>query len=78
MGHPSSIFSPTPSENWLCAICADVLQDACITECGHTFCSNCIKTSLESSNTCPNCRIEVSSYTPNYFARDTVDELQVV
>ena len=45
---------------------------------GHTFCSNCIKTSLESSNTCPSCRIEVSGYTPNYFARDTVDELQVV
>jgi len=78
MGHPTNIFSPTPSENWLCAICADVLRDACITECGHTFCSNCIKTSLESSNTCPNCRIKVSGYTPNYFARDTVDELQVL
>jgi len=79
MGHPTSIFSPTPSENWLCAICTDVLQDACsMKECGHTFCYNCIKTSLESSNACPHCRIEVSGYTPNYFARDTVDELQVI
>jgi len=79
MGHPTSIFSPEPSQSTICAICTDVLQDACsVKECGHTFGSNCIKTSLESSNTCPNCRIEVSGYTPNYFARDTVDELQVI
>ena len=79
MGHPTSVFSPEPSQSTICAICADVLQDACsVKECGHTFCYNCIETSLESSNTCPNCRIEVSGYTPNYFARDTVDELQVL
>lgn len=81
MGHPTNIFSPEPepSTSYICAICQDILQDACsVKECGHTFCLNCIKTSLESSNTCPNCRIEVSGYTPNYFARDTVGELQVL
>ena len=80
MGHPTNLFSPEPASNYICVVCHDVLEDACsVKECGHTFCHDCIKTFLETYNvaSCPNCRVNVSGYVPNYFARDSVDELQV-
>ena len=80
MGHPTNLFSPDPASNYICVICHDVLEDACsVKECGHTFCRGCIKAYLETNNgeSCPNCRINISGYIPNYFARYSVDELQV-
>ena len=85
MGHPTNIFSPEPSPSCICIICHEVLELASsLKACGHTFCNNCIETSFQDSNLCPTCRVESSKYyfardfIPNYFARDTVDELQVM
>ena len=48
MGHPTNIFSPEPSTSCICIICHEVLELASsLKECGHTFCNECIATSLE-------------------------------
>ena len=42
-----------------CLICLEVFTEECrlsSTFCGHLFHSNCLEKSLESKNTCPNCR----------------------
>ena len=42
-----------------CQICLEVFTEECqlsSTFCGHLFHSNCLEKSLESKNTCPNCR----------------------
>ena len=79
MGHPIDIFALEPSPSCICIICHEVLELASsLKECGHTFCNNCIETSFQDSNLCPTCRVESSCSIPNFFARDTVDELQVM
>ena len=79
MGHPIDIFALEPSPSCICIICHEVVELASsLKECGHTFCNNCIETSFQDSNLCPTCRVETSGCIPNFFARDTVDEVQVM
>ena len=79
MGYSTDIFSSEPSESCTCAICHDVLKDACSLNCGHTFCAKCIASCRASSNnpSCPNCRVEIISANPNYAMRDVIGELAV-
>ena len=34
----TDIFASEPAGRFICAICHDVLKDACALNCGHTFC----------------------------------------
>ena len=79
MGYSTDIFASEPSEGFICAICHDVLKDACALNCGHTFCGGCIDTCRASSNnpSCPNCRVAVTSSNPNYAIKDVIGELAV-
>lgn len=58
MGYAVQRFVGNIDPNLICGICANVLKDAVITPCGHTFCQQCLETWLESSetDTCPTCR----------------------
>ena len=58
MGYAIQRFVSYIDPNLICSICANVLQDAVITPCGHSFCQQCLETWLESSetDTCPTCR----------------------
>ena len=77
MGYSTDIFASEPSEGFICAICHDVLKDACSLNCGHTFCGGCIDSCRASSNnpSCPNCRVEMTSSNPNYAMKDVIGEL---
>eukprot|EP00956_Cyclotella_meneghiniana_P029844 scaffold73555_cov37-Cyclotella_meneghiniana.AAC.4 len=78
MGHPTEIFLSSPPDSSTCAICHDVLQDAVsMKECGHTFCDGCAKTCLQTTKSCPNCRVEVTGCNPNFFARESIGAMQV-
>lgn len=56
-----------------CPICADVINEAKITPCGHRFCTGCIRHWLRGHNTCPTCRNRV---TISELMRDnTFDEM---
>jgi hypothetical protein len=75
MGHHVEIFTTSPPDSCICAICHDVFKDPiCFKEyCGHTFCDDCAK----EIRSCPTCRKEVSGTVPNFFARETIGALEV-
>uniref|UniRef100_T1JKE0 RING-type domain-containing protein n=1 Tax=Strigamia maritima TaxID=126957 RepID=T1JKE0_STRMM len=49
------------NNDFLCPICFNVIDEACITKCGHSFCYKCIKRSLDQNNRCPKCTSVVKS-----------------
>ena len=79
MGYSTDKFCSTPADSFICAICHDVLKDACALNCGHTFCAECIESCRASSNnpSCPNCRVVVTSSNPNYIVREVIGGLSV-
>lgn len=78
MGHPTDIFIELSSNNCICAICHDVLEDASsLKECGHTFCDACIRDLESHSSPCPNCRAVVRGANANYILRDVIESMQV-
>ncbi|XP_045690510.1 E3 ubiquitin-protein ligase RNF4 isoform X2 [Phyllostomus hastatus] len=65
-----------PSGTISCPICMDgyseIVQNGRVivsTECGHVFCSQCLRDSLKNANTCPTCRKKMSHkrYHPIYI-----------
>ncbi|KAF4013213.1 hypothetical protein G4228_004621 [Cervus hanglu yarkandensis] len=65
-----------PSGTVSCPICMDgyseIVQNGRLivsTECGHVFCSQCLRDSLKNANTCPTCRKKMSHkrYHPIYI-----------
>ena len=62
------------NNHYLCPICLDLIQEAHITKCGHTFCYSCISKSLESSGRCPKCGFAVGNV-DNIFPNFLLNEL---
>uniref|UniRef100_A0A2K5P9G0 E3 ubiquitin-protein ligase RNF4 n=2 Tax=Cebus imitator TaxID=2715852 RepID=A0A2K5P9G0_CEBIM len=65
-----------PSGTVSCPICMDgyseIVQNGRLivsTECGHVFCSQCLRDSLRNANTCPTCRKKIihKRYHPIYI-----------
>ena len=44
-----------PVDNFICAICHDVIENPAETPCRHTFCRACITQQLSHRNRCPTC-----------------------
>lgn len=42
-------------KDFLCPICMEIIKDAFLTSCGHSFCYMCIVRHLQSKNDCPCC-----------------------
>ncbi|PVD22461.1 hypothetical protein C0Q70_18275 [Pomacea canaliculata] len=47
--------------DYVCPVCFDVIDEAHMTKCGHSFCYKCIKQSLEKSNRCPKCNYVIEN-----------------
>ncbi|XP_063424703.1 E3 ubiquitin-protein ligase COP1-like [Mytilus trossulus] len=60
--------------DFVCPICFDIIEEAHMTKCGHTFCYKCIKQSLENSNRCPKCNYLIES-SDQIFPNFTLNEL---
>ena len=45
----------------LCPICMEIIKDAFLTACGHSFCYMCIVTHLHNKNDCPCCGHHLTS-----------------
>eukprot|EP01006_Ploeotia_vitrea_P049081 TRINITY_DN67307_c3_g10_i1.p1 TRINITY_DN67307_c3_g10~~TRINITY_DN67307_c3_g10_i1.p1 ORF type:complete len:352 (-),score=40.31 TRINITY_DN67307_c3_g10_i1:865-1884(-) len=56
-----------------CAICFELMEDAMMTSCGHSFCTTCCLSYAKS--TCPTCRAKVDFVIPNYFVRELICDL---
>ncbi|GLU18173.1 hypothetical protein SLE2022_344870 [Rubroshorea leprosula] len=50
---PSDAFDV--DKDMLCPICMQIIKDAFLTSCGHSFCYTCIMTHLQNKNDCPCC-----------------------
>ena len=62
------------SEDYLCPICFDVIEEAMMTRCGHTFCNRCIVQSIQLSSRCPKCSraLDEDSIYPNFLLNELV------
>ncbi|XP_071481672.1 E3 ubiquitin-protein ligase COP1-like, partial [Diadema antillarum] len=60
--------------DFLCPICFEVIEEAHMTRCGHSFCRRCILRSLEMSNRCPKCNFVIEK-TDQIFPNVTLNEL---
>ncbi|XP_014484491.1 PREDICTED: E3 ubiquitin-protein ligase RFWD2-like [Dinoponera quadriceps] len=64
------------SNDYLCPICFDLIDEAHITRCGHTFCYSCIVKSLETKDRCPKCSFTLSQQDifPNFLLHELISK----
>lgn len=59
------VVGPGPTEiddkDMLCPICMEIIKDAFLTACGHSFCYMCIVTHLNNKSDCPCCGLHLTS-----------------
>ncbi len=67
------------SNDFLCPICFELFTEASITNCGHTFCHNCILSALGLTSKCPKCGVEVDKekLVPNHVITQLVAKQSV-
>lgn len=73
----SGITSTVDVKNadFLCPICFELISEAHITKCGHTYCYQCIMRSIETSKRCPKCCANLSGQEmifPNFLLNELV------
>ncbi|GAB0098602.1 E3 ubiquitin-protein ligase RFWD2 [Sergentomyia squamirostris] len=59
----------------LCPICFELITEAHITKCGHTFCYQCISKSIETTKRCPKCCFALPTQElifPNFLLNELV------
>ncbi|KAL0221679.1 hypothetical protein RCL1_001533 [Eukaryota sp. TZLM3-RCL] len=62
----------------LCSICCAIFRDPeIVSECGHSFCEECLHEWLNVSQICPTCRshVDPNSIKANYTLREIIEEL---
>lgn len=65
------------SLDYICPVCFDLIREAHLTRCGHTFCYECIVTSIESLKRCPKCNSTLTSTAqifPNYLLGELISK----
>lgn len=66
--------------DFLCPICFDLIVEAHITRCGHTFCHHCIIKSIEALKRCPKCNSSLLSAEhifPNYLLGELISKYKI-
>lgn len=61
--------------DFLCPICFNLMEEAHMTKCGHSYCHKCIKESLQQSNRCPKCTYVIEGIDhvfPNFMLNELV------
>ncbi|RAL42846.1 hypothetical protein DM860_009353 [Cuscuta australis] len=64
-----SEMEPELDREFLCPICMQIIKDAFLTACGHSFCYMCIVTHLHNKSDCPCCShyITAAQLYPNFL-----------
>ncbi|XP_015600884.1 E3 ubiquitin-protein ligase COP1 isoform X1 [Cephus cinctus] len=67
------------NNDFLCPICFEVIDEAHITRCGHTFCYRCIAKSLEANGRCPKCSFTLGQQDifPNFLLNEIVSKYKM-
>ncbi|XP_066588324.1 E3 ubiquitin-protein ligase COP1-like isoform X1 [Prorops nasuta] len=71
----SGIFSDK-NNDYSCPICFELIDEAHITRCGHTFCYRCIIKCLEVNGKCPKCSFSLGQQDifPNFLLNELVSK----
>lgn len=64
------------NSDYLCPICFEVIDEAHITRCGHTFCYRCITKALVNMGRCPKCNfgLDKQDIFPNFLLNELVSK----
>ncbi|KAK4398904.1 E3 ubiquitin-protein ligase COP1 [Sesamum angolense] len=80
---PSRSFEELEKEqkvdkDMLCPICMQIIKDAFLTACGHSFCYMCIVTHLQNKSDCPCCSrfLTANHLYPNFLLNKIQSDLQ--
>ena len=59
-----------------CPICFELISEATITRCGHTYCSKCIQKSIECNKKCPKCNqsLTIQETFPNFLLNELISK----
>ncbi|XP_030750221.1 E3 ubiquitin-protein ligase COP1-like isoform X1 [Sitophilus oryzae] len=62
------------NSDFSCPICFNLIDEAHITKCGHTYCFGCITKSLETLKRCPKCNAAITNEDifPNFLLNDLI------
>merc|ERR1719323_1726802 len=63
--------------DYICPICFDLITEAHITKCGHTFCYQCLLQTIEQTARCPKCNFALESADqifPNFLFNELVSK----
>lgn len=66
--------------DYLCPVCFNLIEEAHITKCGHTFCYSCIKKSIETLKRCPKCNYAIASeemIIPNFLLSELINKHKI-
>lgn len=57
-----------------CPICFNIIESAYMTECGHSFCQQCIRSAVEKRNQCPKCNstLKPDRLYPNFTLNEVI------
>ncbi|XP_057289496.1 E3 ubiquitin-protein ligase COP1-like [Hydractinia symbiolongicarpus] len=78
--HPV-IYSSIPNtfvdktNDFICPICINMIEEAYVTKCGHSFCYKCIRRIIDESSSCPKCQtyLERKDHIfPNFHLNDLI------
>lgn len=72
--------SEVKNADFLCPICFELIIEAHITRCGHTFCHRCISKSVEIFKRCPKCSYALTNceqFFPNYVLDELITKFKL-
>ena len=76
-GPGSSSGSQDRNMDFICPICFELITEAHITRCGHTFCYTCLLQTIEQTGRCPKCNFTLDSTEqifPNFLFNELVSK----
>ena len=78
-GYPTKLFVEPPSDDFICGLCLDVLNNPHQCRNGHCFCYGCICSALAVQKVCPLCKcsMNVESMNSNLLVRNLIDKSYV-
>lgn len=69
------LLSNTSSSDYSCPVCYELIHEAHITKCGHSFCYSCLSRALEAKLSCPKCGNILSGGIRDIFPNLALDKL---
>ena len=69
------ILAEDTSMDYKCLVCLEMLKNAHVTKCGHTFCYDCLEVCFNKNYKCPNCSTFISSLNdifPNVMVNEQI------